>query len=85
MTEHDAVPVVPAASVQLVAGENEPAPFEEKPTVPVGVLTVPALVSVTVAVQELPTPVATLAGLHSTVVVVARVVTVRGPLPELFT
>ena len=86
MTVQDATPVVAlAASVQLVAGENAPEPFEEKPTVPVGVLTVPALVSVTVAVHELATPVATLAGLHSIVVVVVRVVTIRGLPPELLT
>jgi uncharacterized membrane protein YkgB len=85
VTEHDATPVVAlAASVQVVA-EKEPEPFEEKLTVPVGVLTVPALVSVTVAVQVLATPVATLAGLHSIVVVVVRVVTVSGLLPELLT
>ena len=82
MTEHDAVPVDPATSVQLAA-ENEPAPFEEKLTVPVGVLTVPAFVSVTVAVQELPTPTATLAGLHASVVVVVRAVTVTGVFPLL--
>jgi len=79
------MPLETAASVQLVVGENAPAPFEEKPTVPVGVLTVPALVSVTVALQELGTPVAMLGGLHSMVVVVVRVVTVRGLLPELLT
>ncbi len=78
MTEHDAVPVTPATSVQLVAGVNEPASFEEKLTVPDGVLTVPALVSVTVAVHELATPTATLVGLHSNVAAVVRVVTVTG-------
>jgi hypothetical protein len=50
LSEHDATPVVAvAARVQLVA-ENEPEPLEEKPTLPVGVLTVPAFVSVTVLV-----------------------------------
>ena len=36
MTEHDATPADTFASVQLVAGENEPASFEENLTLPVG-------------------------------------------------
>jgi hypothetical protein len=39
VTVHGAMPLETATSVQLVVGENAPAPFEEKPTVPVGVLT----------------------------------------------
>ena len=82
MTEHDATPADTSASVQVDAG-NEPVPLEEKPTVPAGVPTVPAFVSVTVAVQVLATPVATLAGMHSSVVVVVRVVTVTDVLSPL--
>ena len=77
------MPVVELATSVQVDAENEPVSFEENVTVPDGVLTVPALLSVTVAVQELPTPAATLAGLHASVVAVVRVVTVKDVSPLL--
>ena len=72
------------ASVQLV-GVKVPAPLELKLTVPVGVLGVPPPVSVTVAVQVVDAPTATVAGEQLTVVDVERlaVMTVTVVLPEL--
>ena len=65
----------PGASVQLVAGVNDPAPVEEKAMVPVGSLTGPAFVSVTVATHEVETPDGRLVGEQATRSDVARVVT----------
>jgi hypothetical protein len=84
VTEHDAVPVVdPAASVQNVAGENTPKPLDENVTVPVGALTVPAFVSVTVVVHIVGIPTATLVGEQLTAVEVVRTVTCWVQLPLL--
>jgi len=54
-----------------------------KLTVPVGVLAVPPLVSLTVAVQVVDPPTGTLAGVQLTLVLVARFVTVTVVVPEL--
>jgi len=67
LTEHVAVAPVPA-SVQVPPGVNV--------TVPLGVLVVPVAVSVTVAVQVVACPTTTVDGLHATVVVVVRRLTV---------
>lgn len=52
-------------------------------TVPVGVLAVPASVSVTVALHNVAVPAATLLGEQLTLVEVERVVTLTGMLPLL--
>ena len=52
-------------------------------TVPVGVIAVPAAVSVTVAVHEVACPMITVDGVHATVVVVGLAVTVTLALPVL--
>ena len=72
---HVAVPaVVPAARVQVV---NVPVtPLTVKVTLPVGVLKVPAAVSVTVAVQVDPWLMKTVDGVHVTPVDVVRLLTV---------
>jgi len=81
----DAVPAVVAVKVteQLpetrahVVELNEPVtPTWLKVTVPVGVVTVPGDVSVTVAVHVVGAPTATLEGEHETAVVVERRLTV---------
>jgi len=54
-----------------------------KVTVPVGVLVVPAAVSVTVAVHEVACPTNTVVGVQATVVVVVRKLTVTVVLPLL--
>ena len=79
VTEH--LPV--ASRVQLVAGVKPPAPSVVQLTVPVGVLALPPLVSVTVAVQEVESFTATEAGVQLTLVVVARLVTVTTAVPVL--
>ncbi len=72
------------ASVQLDAGANDPVPLEVNLTVPVGVVGVPVAVSVTVALQELAAPTATLAGLQlMTVEVLRRTNTVTDVFPLL--
>jgi Na+/H+ antiporter NhaA len=63
--------------VQLAAGEKVPVELVVKATEPVGVMTVPTEVSVTVAVQLVPWLTTTDAGVHDTVVEVVRGVTVR--------
>ena len=79
---HVAVPtVVPAANVHVV---NVPVtPDRVKLTDPVGVLTVPAAVSVTVAVQLVAWLTKTGEGVHATVVVVGLLLTVTFALPLL--
>ena len=79
---HVAVPaVVPAANVQVV---NVPVtPLTLSDTDPVGVLTVPVAVSVTVAVQLVAWLTKTGDGVHATVVVVGRLLTVTLALPVL--
>ena len=69
-------PVPVAASVQVPPPAKMPSPlgFAAKSTVPVGVLTVPESVSVTVALQVVAAPAFT--GAQETAVVVERVVTV---------
>ena len=52
-------------------------------TVPVGVLVVPAAVSVTVAVHEVACPTNTLDGVHATAVLVVRKLTVTVAVPVL--
>jgi len=74
LTEHVAEAPVPA-NVQVPPGVNV--------TVPVGVLVVPAAVSVTVAVQEVTWLMNTVEGVHATVVVVVRRLTVTLALPLL--
>ena len=74
LTEHVAVAPVPA---------NVHVPPGVKVTVPVGVLVVPAAVSVTVAVHEEACPTNTVVGVHATVVVVVRKLTVTDVLPLL--
>jgi hypothetical protein len=74
LTEQVADAVVPA-SVQVPPGVNV--------TVPVGVLVVPAALSVTVAVQDVAWLIATVDGVHATVVVVVLRLTVTFVLPVL--
>ena len=69
--------------MQLAAGVKLPVPLLVKVTVPVGVVAVPAAVSVTVAVQLVPWLTATDAGVQLTVVLVLRAVTVTLALPLL--
>jgi Na+/H+ antiporter NhaA len=72
-----AVPAVAlAARVQLVAGVKVPVELVVKLTEPVGVITVPTEVSVTVAVQPVPWLTTTDAGVHATLVEVVRGLTV---------
>jgi hypothetical protein len=77
-----AVVVDSAASVQLGA-ENAPVSLEENVTLPDGVLTMPGLLSVTVALHSLVALTPTLGGVQAMAVAVVRVVTVSGLLPEL--
>ncbi len=63
--------------MQLAAGVNVPVELVVKLTEPVGVITVPTEVSVTVAVQLVPWFTTTDAGVHDTLVVVVRGATVR--------
>jgi len=65
------------ARVQLAAGEKVPVEFEAKVTVPVGVIMVPAEVSVTVAVQLVPWLTTTEDGVQAILVEVVRGVTVK--------
>ncbi len=78
VTEH-----VPDTSVQLAAGVKLPAgPVSVNETLPVGVEVVPGEVSATVALQVEPWLMKT--GLvHETVVLVALLLTVSEPEPEL--
>ena len=71
--------------MQLPAELKVPTPLELKLTVPVGVLGDPPPVSVTVAVQVVDAPTATVAGEQLTVVDVERLaaMTVTVVLPEL--
>jgi Na+/H+ antiporter NhaA len=75
-----AVPAVAeAASVQEAAGVNVPVELDAKVTLPVGVITAPAVeVSATVAVQLVPWFTTTDAGVHDTLVEVVRGLTVTG-------
>jgi len=74
LTEHVADAPVPAR-VQVPPGV--------KVTVPVGVDVVPAAVSVTVAVHDVAWLTNTVDGVHATVVVVVRKLTVTDALPVL--
>jgi hypothetical protein len=74
LTEHVADVPVPA-NVQVPPGV--------KVTVPLGVVAVPVAVSVTVAVHEVAWPITTVLGVHATVVVVVRRLTVTVVLPLL--
>ena len=77
MTLQVAVPAVAlAARVQLAAGVKVPVELLANVTVPVGVITVPAEVSVTVAVQLVPWLTTTEAGVQATVVEVVLGLTV---------
>jgi hypothetical protein len=70
--------------VQLPPEPKVPAPLEVKLTVPLGVVAVPPPVSVTVAVQVVDAPTATVPGEQFTVVEVERAaITVTVVLPEL--
>jgi hypothetical protein len=65
--------VAVAARVQLAAGVNVPVELEANVTLPVGVMTVPAVeVSVTVAVQLVPWFTTTVAGVQAILVDVVR-------------
>jgi hypothetical protein len=78
VTEHVAVPAVAlAARVQLAAGVNVPVELLTKVALPVGVITVPAEVSVTVAVQLVPWLTTMDEGVQTTVVEVVRGLTVK--------
>jgi hypothetical protein len=79
VTEHEAELEVGLPSVQLLA-ENEPEPLAPKVIDPVGALLVPALLSVTVALQVVAVPLATLLGVQLRAVDVARAVTVTVPV-----
>ncbi len=70
-----AVPIATGRSMQLV--EAGVPPVVVNVTVPVGVIFVPASVSITVAVQELCPPTRTLLGLQTRVRLVVLFVTVR--------
>jgi hypothetical protein len=70
-------------SVQVVDGENAPAPFEERLTVPLGGLAEPWPVSVTVAAQVVVAETATAPGVQLTAVVVGRVDTASATAPPL--
>jgi len=74
LTEQVADAPIPA-SVQVPPGV--------KVAVAVGVDDVPLAVSVTVAVHDVASPMTTVEGLHATLVVVERVVTVTVVVPEL--
>ena len=75
---------VPAEdNVQLLALSEPPVNVKVNVTVPVGVLVVPAAVSVTVAVHDVAWLIAMVVGLQATVVVVVRLLTVTVVLPEL--
>jgi hypothetical protein len=74
LTEHVADAPVPA-NVQVPPGV--------KVTVPLGVVAVPVAVSVTVAVHDVACPITTVLGVHATVVVVVRGLTVTLALPLL--
>src|SRR2546428_440185 len=78
VTEQDALDPLPE-SVQL-AELKVPLPLLMKETLPVGVVGVP-VVSVTVAVQVVGCPTATVAGVQPTVVEVERVITITVVLP----
>ena len=77
------MPADTVASVQVDAGVNDPLPLVVNLTLPVGVVMVPALVSVTVALHDVATAVSTLAGEQLTAVAVVRLVTVSGVPPML--
>lgn len=72
--------VAVGARVQL-AGVKLPLPLVPKLTVPVGVVLVPAAVSLTVAVQRVSLSTGTLPGVQLTLVEVARLATVTVTLP----
>jgi hypothetical protein len=81
-----AVPAVAvAARVQLAAGVKVPVELVVKLTLPVGVITVPTEVSVTVAVQLVPWFTTTVEGEHATLIEVVRglTVTVKAAAVEL--
>ena len=59
---------MPAVNVQVLASKDPPAGAMDQGTSPVGVVFIPELLSVTVAVQVLAAPIATDAGEHETLV-----------------
>jgi len=73
---------LPDTRVQVEA-LNVPVPLVDQATLPVGVLTVPGEVSVTVAAHVEGEPTWTEPGLQFTVAVMLRLLTVRLVLPEL--
>jgi len=76
--------VAPVPDNEQVVVENAPAPLLLNVTVPVGVVAPVVVVSVTVAVHEVATFTATLAGVQVTVVEVAcRALTASRKLPVL--
>jgi hypothetical protein len=81
-SEQVAVPGPVSLSVQAL-GPKEPAPSALKPTLPVGVLTGPGEVSVTVAVQVVGRPTATGLGEQLRLVDADRALRVSTSLPRL--
>jgi hypothetical protein len=83
-TEHDATPGVSVGASSHVDGTKCPlALLLVQLTVPVGAVIIPAVVSLTVAVQVVVPPAANELGLQATLVAVARFVTVTLNVPEL--
>src|SRR3989442_661764 len=80
VTEQEALGPLPD-SVQVPPPLKVPTPSELKVTVPLGVVFVPAAVSVTVAVQVVEPPTSTVPGEQETLVDVERLVTVTVVLP----
>jgi hypothetical protein len=80
---HDACPLLAWESVQEVLEKLPPLVSDVKVTVPVGVVAPPAAVSVTVAVQDVSWPRATISSEQVRAVLVARGVTVMVPWPLL--
>jgi hypothetical protein len=74
---------LPEEIVQVMAGVNAPDPLEANVIVPVGVASGTELVSVTVAVQVVPTWTASGLGVQTTAVEVERLLTVSEVAPEL--
>ena len=80
LTEQLATPVVPVAASEQLVGEKVPpllTSVAHVSTVPVGVVFVPPLVSLTVAVHDVDTLTATDDGVHATDVDVERFVTIN--------
>jgi hypothetical protein len=82
VTEQLALEPLPE-SVQVPAALNVPSPLLANSTIPLGVLVLPASVSVTVAVQVVLAPTGSVAGTQDTLVIVVRGRAVTVAAPEL--